>query len=172
MAGSAQHRTYCLLLAGLGYAAVIGFSLYGRQFEPLSGDLARIGWYAENDFGWTTPQRRFTPPLVLPATLDGHYDMIAIGDSFTAEEYNPGVAWPHFLARDTGLRIGVFDSGIDSVDRVLASPAYREHPPAALIYEVVERSLIPEHRGGDTANCAATRPTPRPGLAIAPRDVA
>ncbi len=133
-------RAHNLLLIGLAYAAVIAFGLYGRQFEPLTGDLTRIGWFAENEFGWTLPQRRFVPPLAAPVTLDGRYDILAVGDSFTAEEYNPGITWPHFLARDTGAAIGIFDSGIDSLERVLASPAWRDHPPAALIYEIVERS--------------------------------
>jgi hypothetical protein len=170
--GDSSYRRYNLIAVGLAYLCVIGFGLYGRQFETLTGDLTRIGWFSENEFGWRGEQQRFVPPLAPAATLDGRYDIIAVGDSFTAEEYDPGITWPHFLARDTGLRVGVFDSGIDSLDSVLASPAYREHPPAALIYEVVERSLIPEHRGGDTASCVATQRTPRPGLAIAPREVA
>jgi hypothetical protein len=172
MPDSSSPRTYNLLVVGLAYLCVLGFGLYGRHFETLTGDLTRIGWFSENEFGWAGEQQRFVPPLAPAATLDGRYDIVAVGDSFTAEEYNPGVTWPHFLARDTGLRIGVFDSGIDSLDSVLASPGYREHPPAALIYEVVERSLIPAHRGGDVAGCVATSPTPRPRLAIAPLSVA
>jgi hypothetical protein len=168
MEKSSPHRTYCLLLIGLSYACVLGFGLYGRHFEPLTGDLTRIGWFAENEFGWTLPQRRFVPPLAPAASLDGRYELIAIGDSFTAEEYNPGTAWPQVLARDIGLAVGVFDSGVDSLERVLASRSYREHPPAALIYEVVERSLIPEHRGGDPKSCIAASATPKAGLAIAP----
>ena len=109
-----RFRRYNLLLIGLAYAAIVGFGLYGRHFEPLTGDLTRIGWFSENEFGWTLPQQRFVPPPAPAATLDGSYDIIAVGDSFTAEEYNPGTAWPHVLARDTGLRVGVFDSGIDS----------------------------------------------------------
>ncbi len=169
---SSRCRAHNLLLIGLAYAAVIAFGLYGRQFEPLTGDLTRIGWFAENEFGWSLPQRRFVPPLAAAATLDGRYDIIAVGDSFTAEEYNPGITWPHFLARDTGAAIGIFDSGIDSLERVLASPAWRDHPPAALIYEIVERSLVPEHRAGDAGRCLATIATPLPVLAIAPRDIA
>src|SRR6267154_4735607 len=131
--GASLHRIYCLLLIGAAYACVVGFGLYGRQFEPLSGDLTRIGWFAENEFGGMLPQQRFAPPLAPAASLDGSYDIIAVGDSFTAEEYNAGVTWPHFLARDTGLSIGIFDSGIDSLDSVLASPGFRERPPAVLI---------------------------------------
>ncbi len=166
--GALPHRIYCLLLIGAAYACVVGFGLYGRQFEPLTGDLTRIGWFAENEFGGMLPQQRFAPPLAPAASLDGSYDIIAVGDSFTAEEYNPGTAWPQALARDTGLAVGVFDSGVDSFERVLGSKSYREHPPAALVYEVVERSLVPRHRGGDPQSCVATIATPKPRLAIAP----
>jgi hypothetical protein len=172
MAEPAAYRRYNWLTIGLAYLCVVGFGLYGRQFEPLTGDLTRIGWFSENEFGWAGEQQRFVPPLAPAATLDGSYDIVAIGDSFTAEEYNPGITWPHFLARDTGLAIGVFDSGIDSLDSVLASPGFRDHPPAVLIYEVVERSLIPAHRGGDPADCVAHQPTPQPGLSLAPRPIA
>jgi hypothetical protein len=167
------HRRYSLLLIGMALAIVIGFGLYGRTFEPLTGDLTRIGWYDETAFGWHQPDHRFIPPLAEAGRLDGAYDIVAIGDSFTVDEADRiGADWPHFLARDTGLRIGVFDSGIDPLDKLLASPVYRAHPPAALVYEIVERSFVPEHRGGGTAKCAASSTTPRAGLAIAPRAVA
>jgi hypothetical protein len=167
------HRTYSLLLIGLGIAMAAGFGLYGRAFEPLSGDLTRIGWYSENEFGWTKPEQRFDPPLALPGALDGSYDIIALGDSFTVDEatHSAGTTWPHELAHDTGLRIGIFDSGTLAIDRLLASPAYREHPPAALVYETVERSLVPRHGGGTAAEgCAAALPTPRAGAKIVPLD--
>lgn len=164
-----MHRTYSLFLIGMAFACAVGFGLYGRQFEPLTGDLTRIGWYAENEFGWTQPDHRFKSPPAENGKLDGGYDIVAIGDSFTVDEPDRrGANWPQFLARDTGLRIGVFDSGIDSLGKLLASPVYRDHPPGALVYEIVERSFIPAHRGGGTADCAASTPTPRTGLAIAP----
>jgi SGNH hydrolase-like domain, acetyltransferase AlgX len=169
------HRTYSLLLIGLGIAMAAGFGLYGRTFEPLSGDLTRLGWYSENEFGWTKAEQHFDPPLAVPGTLDGRYDIIALGDSFTVDEatHSAGTTWTHELARDTGLRIGVFDSGTLAIDRLLASPAYREHPPIALVYETVERSLVPRHGGSAAAeDCTAAVPTPRAGVKIAPLDVA
>jgi hypothetical protein len=172
MTDAARHRTYSLILIALAYASAFGFGLYGRHFEPLTGDLTRIGWFAENEFGWTIPQHRFVPPLAPAGKLDGRYDIIAVGDSFTAEEYFPGTTWPQYLARDTGLAVGVFDSGVDSLDRVLAGPGFREHPPAALVYEIVERSLIPRHRAGDASHCVAKSATPRPERRIAPLAVA
>jgi hypothetical protein len=168
-----SHRSYSILLIGLAFAAVIGFGLFGRSFEPLTGDLTRIGWYSESDFGWRRPDHRFNPPLAETGRLDGAYDIVAIGDSFTVDEADRiGADWPHFLARDTGLRIGVFDSGIDPLEKLLASPVYQQHPPAVLIYEIVERSFVPEHRGGGTANCTALSTTPQAGLVLKPQEAA
>ncbi|MBV9523314.1 MAG: hypothetical protein JO010_11005 [Alphaproteobacteria bacterium] len=160
---------YSLLLIGLGVAIALGFGLYGRNFEPLSGDLTRIGWYSENEFGWLKAEQRFDPPLAQTGRLDGQYDIIAIGDSFTVDEatHNPGTTWPHALAAATGLSIGVFDTGTLSFDALLASPAFRRNPPAALVYETIERSLVPRH-GGGTGGCGSGVPTPRAALAIAP----
>jgi hypothetical protein len=169
------HRLYATVLILLGGAAALGFGLFGRSLEPLTGDLTRIGWYAENDFGWTLPQLRFDPLAAAVGARGGRYDIVALGDSFTAEAaHNPGTTWPHFLARDTGLTVGIFDSGIDSLERLLASPAWRQHPPAILVYEVVERRLVPQHGGASTSpeSCAANLPTPAAGIALRPLAVA
>jgi hypothetical protein len=162
------HRVYAILLVGLAVASVVGFGLYGRRFEPLNGDLTRIGWYAENEFGGTLPDHRFEPPLAAKGRLDGAYDIVAVGDSFTVDESDrKGADWPHFLAQATGLSIGAFDSGINPLDQVLASPVYRDHPPLALVYEIVERSFVPVHRGR-TGACEAALPTPSAQRTIAP----
>src|SRR5258708_36544304 len=107
MEKSSPPRTSCLLLIGLSYACVLGFGLYGRHFEPLTGDLTRIGWFAENEFGWTLPQRRFVPPLAPAASLDGRYELIAIGDSFPAEGTHPGTAWPQAVAGCPGPAVAL-----------------------------------------------------------------
>ena len=77
MTESAAYRRYNWLTIGLAYLCVVGFGLYGRQFEPLTGDLTRIGWFSENEFGWAGEQQRFVPPLAPPAALDGSYDIVA-----------------------------------------------------------------------------------------------
>jgi SGNH hydrolase-like domain, acetyltransferase AlgX len=164
-----MHRRYALALIGLALAAVGFFGLYGRHFEPLTGDLTRIGWYAENAYGWTLPDHRMLPPLAEKGRLDGAYDIVAFGDSFTVDEWDrPGSNWPHFLARETGLRIGVFDAGLLALDAILAGEGYRRHPPAVFVYEIVERSLVPRHGSGGPRDCAAAAPTPTPRLAPRP----
>src|SRR3954449_10381457 len=102
-----MHRRYALLLVGLSLVLVAGFAAWGHWLEPLSGDLTRIGWYAENDYGWTEPKLRFEPPPAEEGRLDGEYDALAVGDSFTAS-HTTGVAWPNFFAHDTGLRTAIF----------------------------------------------------------------
>jgi hypothetical protein len=164
-----MHRRYALLLVGLSLVLVAGFAVWGHFLEPLTGDLTRIGWYAENDYGWTESKLRFDPLAAEVGRLDGTYDIIAAGDSFTAESpHNPGATWPHFLAHATGLRVGIFDVGVTPVDAILASPAFRRHPPAVFLYEVVERQLASHHQAaGETCAPKTVRPAaklePRPG---------
>jgi hypothetical protein len=169
-----MYRLYNTLLIGSAVAAVLGFGLYGRTLEPLTGDLTRIGWYSENEFGWTVPQRRFQSLVAAVGELGFRADIIAYGDSFTAESpHNPGVTWPHFLARDTGLSVGIVDRGLVPIDELLGSAAWRDHPPSILIYELVERSLVPEHGRSGTAGdpCTARIPTPDLTFDIAPLSI-
>jgi hypothetical protein len=163
-----MHRRYALLLVGLSLVLAGGVAVWGHFLEPLTGDLTRIGWYAENDYGWRGTQLRFDPPAAEIGRLDGAYDVVAVGDSFTAESpHNPGVAWPHFLARATGRKVAVFDVGVTPLDDILASPAFSRHPPAVLIYEVVERHLV-QHGTPSSEGCAPATPRPEAELELGP----
>lgn len=151
-----MHRRYAFLLILFSGALAAALAVYGRSFEPLSGDLTRIGWRTENDFGWTAPKEHFEPLAAALGTLDDHYDMVAIGDSFTGESpWHPGTTWPHYLAHDTGLKVAIFDSDDDMVGRLLASPHFQSDPPAVVIYEIVERNLVPDHRSAPDEDCPA-----------------
>ncbi len=170
-----MHRRYAVLL--ILFAAILtgGLALYGRSLQPLSGDLTRIGWRTENDFGWTRPEERFEPLAAAVGTLDAHYDVVAIGDSFTGESpWHPGTTWPHYLAHDTGLKVAIFDSDDDMVGRLIASDHFKADPPAVVIYEIVERNLIPGHpsAAGDacpeTPDPAVTLPTGSPTVPPVP----
>ena len=157
---------YSLLLVVLMVALTLGFGLWARSFEPLWGDLTRIGWRSENDFGWTLPKQHFQPLAAEVGSLDRHYDIVAIGDSFTAEsKWRPGTTWPHFLAHDTGLKVGIFDSGEMGVDDLLASPGFQADPPPVVVYEVVERNFIPNHPSAPGDPCPTDQAAPQPVLA-------
>ncbi|MDB5362514.1 MAG: hypothetical protein JWO51_3811 [Rhodospirillales bacterium] len=161
-----MHRRYAFLLILFSGALAAALAVYGRSFEPLSGDLTRIGWRTENDFGWTAPKEHFEPLSAALGTLDAHYDMVAIGDSFTGESpWHPGTTWPHYLAHDTGLTAAIFDSDDDMVGQLLASRHFQSDPPAVVIYEIVERNLVPDHRSSAGEDCPAP---PDPAVTLTP----
>ena len=161
-----MHRRYAFLLILFSASLAAALALYGRSLQPLSGDLTRIGWRTENDFGWTAPKEHFEPLAAAPGTLDAHYDVVAIGDSFTGESpWHPGTTWPHYLAHDTGLKVAIFDSDDDMVGRLLASDGFKSDPPAVVIYEIIERNLVPDHRSASSDTCPET---PDPAVVLAP----
>ena len=163
-----MHRRYALLLILFSAILAAALAVYGRSFEPLSGDLTRIGWRSENDFGWTAPKEHFDPLAAELGRLDAHYDVVAIGDSFTGESpWHPGTTWPHYLAHDTGLKVAIFDSDDDMVGQLLASDGFKANPPTVVIYEIVERNLIPDHRSAAGDACPAT-PDPKVSLTPGP----
>jgi hypothetical protein len=171
VAGLYRRYAFLLMLFCLGLAA--GLAVYGHSFEPLSGDLTRIGWRSENDFGWTEPKEHFAPLAAMPGSLEQHYDVVAIGDSFTGESpWHPGTTWPHYLAHDTGLKVAIFDSDDDLIGRLIESERFKTDPPALVIYEIVERNLVPGHpsRPGEAcpADTAPPQVTLRPGRPLAP----
>lgn len=166
-----MHRRYAALLVGLSVLIAGAAALYGRHLEPLTGDLTRIGWFAENDYGWTRPIERFATPPAETGRIEESYDIVALGDSFTAASV-PGTAWPNFLARATGLRTGIFDNGIVSADAILASEAFRRAPPALFVYEVVERQLVARHGAAGEERCRAATSRPTTRLALEPLGVA
>lgn len=164
-----MHHRYAFLLILFSAILTAGLALYGRSFEPLTGDLTRIGWRSENDFGWTRPEERFEPLAAALGTLDAHYDVVAIGDSFTGESpWHPGTTWPHYLARDTGLDVAIFDSDDDMIGQLLASERFRSNPPALVVYEIVERSLVPSQRTRPGEDCPTAMAEPKVTLAPGP----
>jgi hypothetical protein len=155
-----MYRRYLRILLGLcGIAAAFAFDTV-VSLEPLSGDLTRLGGYSENEFGWNGVEEKFAPPLAEAGRLDGGYGVVVIGDSFSLRttpdrQTEAGSFWTDFLANDTGLRVGVFDVAVTPMERYLASPSYRDHPPRLVILELAERTLR-NHLAGP-ADCASAR---------------
>lgn len=161
-----MHRRYAVLLILFSGVLALALALYGRSFEPLTGDLTRIGWRTENDFGWRRPTEHFEPLAASLGSLDQHYDVVAIGDSFTGESpWHPGTTWPHYLAHDTGLKVAIFDSDDDLLGRLLASERFQTNPPAVVIYEIVERNFVPNYRSAPGDACPTT---PDPKISLTP----
>lgn len=52
-------------------------------FEPLDGDLTRVGFFSENSFGWRQQQPSIAPELLKNYPIN-EADVVVIGDSFSA----------------------------------------------------------------------------------------
>src|SRR4051794_31233156 len=124
-----MHRRYLIVLLGL-CGLFLFYGLYtAASFEPLVGDLARLGGLAEKDYGWNGAEEQFAPPLAEQGRLDRHYPIIVLGDSFstrsTPDRQTPyGSFWTDFLSAHTGLRVGVFSVETSSLTQILGSPAF------------------------------------------------
>ena len=114
--------------------------------EPDSGDLARMGGYSENLYGWEIAQKKFSEPLYTKDKYDKYYDVVVFGDSFTyknpGEQTTPGSYWQNFLINETGLSVIVLDLNRTNLDEILNSSVYKMTPPKIFIYENIERTLI------------------------------
>ena len=136
---SRAHRRFALWLLALVLVPVsvlFGLNLY---LQPLSGDLARVGSYAENDFGWNKPQLAFQRPLSARAPYDHHYDVVVLGDSFSLRA--PQLAWQNYLVAAKGWSVITLDINDTSLAQVLENPVFQKSPPRIFILETVEREL-------------------------------
>jgi hypothetical protein len=139
-------KIYGAITLGSYCATAILLCAATLYYEPVVGDLTRLGGYAENDFGWEGTQKVFKPALAKAASLAEHYDIVVVGDSFssrtTKDRQTPdGGFWTDFLAEKTGLSVGVFDVGKTSLEQVLGGHGYMSSPPKLLVYQNVERAL-------------------------------
>jgi hypothetical protein len=150
-------RSYSLALAATGLAVmltIVGFALYLVPMSTMisvgSGDLTRIGWFSNNRYGNRKPNLAFRPPLsTLAGTLDRHFDVVIVGDSFSLDHDK---SWPNYLAAKglSVLVIGLADhpekpnvtADIENqITALLQSPTFRDTPPSVFIFESIERFL-------------------------------
>ncbi len=153
---SDAYRRYVLwLLICTGTPIAILFTI-GIYLQPLFGDLTRIGFYSERDFGWhgfqyTFPQHRLNVDAHL-TDLKTPVDILILGDSFSRER--PEYQWQNYLMAQHPVSILTMDINHTDIHHVLTSRNYRLHPPRILIIESVERQL-PQHLLNIAADCSA-----------------
>lgn len=144
---SNTYRNYVLwILVCTGGVIGILFAI-GIYLQPLFGDLTRIGFYAERDFGWQGTQYVFADPRLQPdAPLDFHrnnqfqgLDILVIGDSFSRAR--PEYQWQNYLIAQNHLSVMTMDINQMDIRTVINSPSFLQHPPRVLIVESVERAL-------------------------------
>jgi len=165
-----MHRRFNLVLGGWLGAMLLGFSGVALWLEPMRGDLTRLGFYAENDFGWRGEEKRFVPPL---AGVRGDAEIVVIGDSYSLpttpdRQTGWGGFWTDHLAALTGLSVGVVDHTggpiAAAIEAVLA-----QGKPRLVIIEIAERTL--RQRLGDRVGCgelSPARPVRTLGMVAAP----
>lgn len=113
--------------------------------QPVDGDLARLGGYAENEFGYRTPQPVFDQNLFKVTNdlkdYDKYYDIVVLGDSFSVDQEDRRFGWQNYFINRTGLSMIVFDTRRFWPVEIYESPAFKKHPPKVFVFESVERYL-------------------------------
>jgi len=173
------HKRYTLRLLSLILGMMLILLATSFYLQPLTGDVTRIGGYAENDFGWNRPQPVFAQPAApMQAAYTQYADVLAVGDSFSfGGLYGMlNFPWQGFLSADTGLSVATISHYTNTnppsydpalLPAIVAGEAFQKTPPRVLILEVVERQLhmLPEFAG----SCEAEhRLTPKPSFSLNP----
>jgi hypothetical protein len=107
--------------------------------------LARVGGYAENDFGPRAPQAAFDQNLFkVTADLkdyDKYYDVVVLGDSFSVDQESRRFGWQNYFINRTGLSMIVFDTRRYWPMEIYELPIFKQYPPKVFVFESVERYL-------------------------------
>jgi hypothetical protein len=136
------------------YSKILGIAFVGilalvwglaAWLLPVDGDLARVGGYAENDFGPRSPQAAFDQNLFKVSTdlkdYDKYYDVVVLGDSFSVDQVSRRFGWQNYFINRTGLSMIVFDTRRYWPMEIYELPIFKQHPPKVFVFESVERYL-------------------------------
>lgn len=117
------------------FVIAIPLSLF---FEPVSGDLTRIGHWSERDFGWNKPQPVVSVRANGPSITNPH--VVVLGDSFS----HPNI-WQSYLAESRHLEILTFQyQDVACVDNWLHYVVEQHYPNMhTVVIETVERGFVP-----------------------------
>ena len=148
-----------LVLSALG--ALFGLGVY---LQPVDGDLTRIGYFAERDYGWNGVESRFADTrLLLPRSAEDpggryseYHDVLIIGDSFSYRA--PKRLWVNYLIAATGWSVAIQNINVVRLQDVVQSPAFRNHPPRLVIMESAERELS-HHLEENGRTCDTPQPS-------------
>lgn len=136
-----------LSMALLLLVLALGFG----TFERLDGDLTRIGFYSERDFGWNTPQ-----PVV--DVLDNQADdqdaqVLVLGDSFSIHN-----VWQSVLSTKLKHRVVSFQYEAGDCFDGFVEFALRHGSSTRVIIETVERNFA--SRFGEARSCSTGQARP------------
>ncbi len=148
------HKRYTISLVVLALAGMTILLSASYYLQPLSGDMTRIGGYAENDYGWNQPQKVFASgPFIHLTNYDQYADVLVLGDSFSFGGLDGSVnmTWQRFFSHGTGLSVATINHytkfeptaeyGPDLLYKIVTSETFQKNPPRLFILEVIERQL-------------------------------
>lgn len=101
---------------------------------PADGDLARVGGYAENEFGWRAPQTTFEKNLFHVTTdlkdYNRYYDVVLLGDSFSCDQESRRFGWQNYFINRTGLSMIVIDTRRYWPQEIMECEAFKSSHPS------------------------------------------
>ncbi len=134
-------------MGGLPLAA-----LFSVLFQPLDGDLTRIGGYTERDFGWNSQQPAIT--ITYSGKAIQRPEVLVFGDSFSA-----GNVWQSVLGHKTRQTFLTFHYlGQAGCPDNWVHYASTHNSVQTVVVEIIEREFI--NIFGETGSCPWRIPTP------------
>ena len=119
-----ESKRYLLILISLVVSAMGILALTSVYIQPLSGDLTRMGGYAERDFGWNIPRNVLSNDFSLSGTYDRYYDIVVLGDSFSKSGM-----WQAFLTEKRNLTFTTLHWDDITVEGVINNNIFKTTPP-------------------------------------------
>lgn len=143
-------RRYLLYFTAFVSVMLLPTAFLSWLFEPINGDLTRIGHYSELDFGWNGTQPVI--PLAENGVLITEPGILVLGDSFSREN-----AWQSALARKLNRSILSFHYAQAGCIKNWIEYA-RQSSAGTVAIEVVERDFVDRFR--DLPACKSPPPLP------------
>lgn len=144
-------RRYLLYFTVLVAITLVPAALLSWLFEPINGDLTRIGHYSERDFGWNSTQpavllRENGVAIVAP-------DILVLGDSFSREN-----GWQSALGVKLNKPILSFHYAQVGCIKNWIEYALNQSSADTVAIQVVERDFV--SRFSDLPPCESATPSP------------
>jgi hypothetical protein len=141
--------------------------LFGLFQQQLTGDLTRIGYFSENQFGWNQQHLKLVNETVELSKLDDYHDIMILGDSFS----HVGSTYAKAFIQSTNIDTGILHTKNHDVWDVLDHYQKTDHFPKLFIYQTVEREL--KNRLNKFKDCpqAISNPKTAEALMINPKEI-
>lgn len=144
-------RRYLLYFSAIVSITLVPAALLSWLFEPINGDLTRIGHYSEMDFGWNSTQ-----PAVLLRENGGAIvapGILVLGDSFSREN-----EWQSALGLKLNKPILSFHYAQVGCIKNWIEYALNQSSADTVAMQVVERDFV--NRFSDLPACKSAPPSP------------